>query len=112
MTEKGPDDEDKKGIMKFMQKKKAVAGVVLLLAASFGTLLTFTEQTSQVTGYFLTEEDETLVEELQEYEEMNEETLGSWIEEKIEEGYTEEEVREALADVGKDPGLVDEFVEE
>jgi len=108
MTKKNPDEDDKNELMKFAQKKKAIAGIVILLAASFGALLTFTEDTSELTGYFLAEEsEEVLVEELEGYEELDEETLSVWIEEKEEE-YTEEEIRGALDEIGKDPDLVDE----
>ncbi len=123
MVESGPDEDKIGDLKKVFAKRKAIAGVVLILAASFGVLLTFTDLPGDVTGYFLAEEEPEVVlandlqEKIGEYEEVYDEeealvrAVGDWVYMSMGRGYTEEEMRRAMEVLGKDPDLVDEFTE-
>ncbi|GEM_PF-3168072 len=118
------DPRKMKGFEKFFQKKKAIAGIVLLLAATFGVLISITEIPTDATGYFLAEEttEEALLEDLEmtltEYEEIYEEdealerAVEDWAERKTEEGYTEEELKTVLVSLEEDPDLLDSVSEQ
>jgi len=119
MSEKDHEEDLLKDVSKMFAKRKAIAGVFLILAATFG-VLAFTEIPGDITGYYIFGEPETddveiVAEELAkdmnrtvhgEREGVLEYDIGTAVERKLEEGYSEEEVSMALEILGEDPELV------
>ncbi len=124
MEDKDPDEKQMKDFEKFFQNRKAVAGIVLLLASTFGLLAFMGGIRTDVTGFFLAEEvpEDNLVMDLEEtiekyndiYEddEAMERAIEHWAIKNLAKNYNEEDLREALEAADKDPGFVYNLTDE